>query len=295
MPNADLHLRSDGSELVEYDRPGFPVRTKKSTLGIFFDYAAACHWHRDFEALLMLEGEMDYFVNGEIIHLLPGEAVFVNSGRLHYGFSPEKKDCLYQLAVFHPDVLGESAPIVQAVDRLCADESPDCFHLRGQSDVERRALLLIADCLTLSESERALSLLAACLELTECICALLDESAMHATYDESWALLRRMTGYIQKNYEGKIRLEDIAAAAAVCRSRCCRLFKEKLGCTPGEYTTSYRLNKACGLIAQGCGITEAALSCGFNGASYFAETFRKVYSISPREYRERYLTRADYR
>lgn len=282
-----LRLRADGSELLTYNSPDFPVRTVQSTLAVFFDYAAACHWHRDFEALLVLEGEMDYFVNGSIVRLKPGEAVFVNSRRLHYGFSPEKKDCVYQFIVFDPELLGDYAPVARAMAGLSDDASPDFFRLRGAAPVEARMIRLIRDSLRLGREGHSLALLSVCAGLAECACELLSAESTRSPRDESWALLRKMTGYIQQNYEERILLEEIAASAAVCRSRCCRLFREKLGCTPGEYLTRYRLNKACSLIAQGSGITEAALACGFSGASYFAETFKKAYGISPLEYRAR--------
>ena len=96
-----------------------------------------------------------------------------------------------------------------------------------------------------------------------------------------------MTGYVQMHYQESIRLEEIAAAGMICRSRCCKLFREKMNCTPIEYVMNYRLNKACELLGQGAAITEAALSCGFNGVSYFSESFKKKFGITPREYKER--------
>ena len=60
-------------------------------------------------------------------------------------------------------------------------------------------------------------------------------------------------------------------------------------CTPIEYVTNYRLNKACELMADGKNVTEAALLSGFNSSSYFSETFKKKYKISAREYKKRLL------
>ena len=99
-----------------------------------------------------------------------------------------------------------------------------------------------------------------------------------------WIVLRNMTGYIQANYTRRITLEQIAAAGSVCRNRCCILFRENLGCSPIEYVTRYRLDKACDMLRRGSTITEAALSNGFHGASYFSEVFRRVYNTTPREY-----------
>ena len=82
-----LSLNPDGSEQLVYTFDGLPLRAFKGRLAIFHNYAAACHWHDDFEILMATDGEMDYFVNGQTIHLRKGDAVFVNAKRLHYGYS----------------------------------------------------------------------------------------------------------------------------------------------------------------------------------------------------------------
>ena len=131
----------------------------------------------------------------------------------------------------------------------------------------------------------ALLTLAKCAELTEAV-------RTHAERNESddlraeWVILRKMTGYIQGHYAETVTLDQIAAAGAVCRNRCCILFRENLGCTPIEYATRYRLDKACELLLGGNSVTEAALSSGFHGASYFAEVFRRVYGKTPTQYRK---------
>ena len=52
--------------------------------------------------------------------------------------------------------------------------------------------------------------------------------------------------------------------------------------------TRYRLDKACSLLREGTNVTEAALSCGFHGSSYFAEVFKRTWHITPREYQRNF-------
>ena len=281
-----ITTNADGSEQLQYNSPDFPVRIMKNTLGIFFDFMAGCHWHRDFEALVALDGEMDYFVNGEIVHLKQGQAIFVNSGRMHYGFSREKKDCVYSFIVYSPQIFGEFPPVSHELERLCSDQSPNYLLLTGNTPEEARAIELIRGAEMHLEEESTIERLSRCAELTVIIQKQIPETdASKSMDDESWILLRIMTGYIQSHYAEQIPLDDLAASASVCRSRCCKLFQDKLGCTPGKYITRYRLNKACMDITHGCSITEAALNNGFNSSSYFAESFRKEFGISPKDYR----------
>ena len=76
-----LQVNPDGSERLEYTLAGLPVRISTDRLQIFQDYAAACHWHDDFEILSASNGEMDYFVNSKKVHLKKGDGIFINARR----------------------------------------------------------------------------------------------------------------------------------------------------------------------------------------------------------------------
>ena len=276
-----LRLNPDSSERLEYTMPDMPVRIGSDPLSIFQDYAAACHWHDDFELLMPMDGEMDYFVNGRSVHLKKGACIFVNARRLHYGYSAQKRDCHYRFIVFHPSIFGALPPVERALRDLCADESADHWLFEASSE----AVMLFDELYHCAEADDALRVVAKCAEL---VSLALDAAAVQKTpkTGADWATLRAMTGYVQAHYTEKIRLEQIAAAGAVCRNRCCVLFRKRLGCSPIEYVTRYRLEKACGLLGQGATVTEAALACGFNSASYFTELFRRYYGITPKIYRQ---------
>lgn len=99
-------------------------------------------------------------------------------------------------------------------------------------------------------------------------------------------IMKNMVGFIQKYYTRKICLSDIAASGAVGQSKCFKLFAKYFGQTPNVYLTQYRLDKSIELLCDtSMSITEIALSVGFNGASYYAETFRRWFGKSPTEFR----------
>lgn len=278
-----LQVNPDGSERLEYTMKGLPVRISTDRLRIFQDYAAACHWHDDFELLAALDGEMDYFVNSKKIHLKKGGGIFINARRLHYGYSEKKQDCLYRFVVFHPDLLGGSTPVQEAISQFTRDEQPDYWHL----DASNEGMLAFHSLYAAAEAGDALQVLSLSAGLLNTLREIkIDQALGESSAD--WLLLRRMTGYIQAHYDESITLAEIAAAGAVCRSRCCALFRENLRTTPMEYVTRYRLDKACSLLREGTNATEAAMSCGFHGSSYFAEVFKRTWHITPREYQKNF-------
>lgn len=98
--------------------------------------------------------------------------------------------------------------------------------------------------------------------------------------------IKTMLQYIQAHYAEDIRLEDIAASAAISTSECLRCFRGMIGTTPNQHLRRYRAQRAAELLCgTGLRVTDIALQCGFQDESYFARAFRQVYGCGPTEYR----------
>ena len=76
--------------------------------------------------------------------------------------------------------------------------------------------------------------------------------------------------YAQSLYD----MEDIAAAANISRSKCCKIFQQYLQQSPVAFLNAYRMEISCNLLRNtSYSITEIALSCGYNHLSYFSKMF----------------------
>lgn len=283
-----LIIGPDGSEQVQYDTPELPVHGFSARLSELYNYAAGCHWHNGFEFLIADRGEMEYFVNGRILRLRQGEGIFVNANRMHYGFSSEKRECLYSCLVFHPSMLGQlHLPMARYALSFSQDDRADYLLLRPGDPLGKQILDLIHQAIGVGEEQKPLyelELQGICGKLLASLWKL--EGGGENRADPAWAALRQMTGFIQDHHQEPIRLEQIAAAGAVCRSKCCRLFRERMGTSPIGYLNDYRLDKAAALLRQtALPITEIASHCGFDSPSYFSEAYRKRFGISPRQSR----------
>ena len=97
--------------------------------------------------------------------------------------------------------------------------------------------------------------------------------------------MKKILAFIQDNYAQKITLTDIADAAHVSKSECCRLFKKVMKQTPVSYLIDYRIQKSIPLLlTKSLNITQIAESVGFGNSSYFSEMFRRVLHCSPSDY-----------
>ncbi len=288
--STELEVFSDLSERLNYNLPDFPLYVRKGLLRLFDRYAAACHWHLDLEFILVLDGTMEYFINGQIVHITAGNGIFINSKRLHYGFSSEKTDCSFIVVAVHPMLLGESTHAGKVyLEEKFGPNTDDFILLTAQSLWQRETLDTIKQ--MYNETYKDVLNPLRLLSLASSLCAYMGD---HVQQDpsphfihQSWMTIYKMTGFIHQNYDHKITLDDIASAGTVCRSRCCELFSKYLAQTPNTYLIRYRIHKSCEMLREtNRSILEIANTCGFQSPSYFSYVFHKETGFVPQDYRK---------
>ncbi len=285
-----VDVRDDGSEKVKYDFDGYYAYIRRGLLSRYPNFAADSHWHDDLEFISVLSGGMDYNVNGEILRLEAGQGIIVNSRQLHYGFSTEHRECIFYCVLLHPMLLC----ISQQIDRdfvspLLTDGSLPYILLDSKTEWQRNILSQVESMYLHKDRPNAP------LYIQNAFCRiwiLLTENTVKLRrvkkQDRNLSLLKDMLSFIQKSYSGRLTLDDIASSGNVSKSTCLVIFKRYLHDTPTSYLIRYRLKKAADLLCNSAyTVTEIALEVGFGGVSYFAEMFRKNYSCSPSEYRQK--------
>ena len=239
-----LEVFSDMSERLNHNIAGFPLYARSGELRNYDRYAAACHWHPDLEFLLVLDGSMDYFVNCRHLHMDAGEGIFVNSKRLHYGYSKDNTDCSFLVVVVHPSLLGAETSVGKRYfDSKFNTGTEDCILLTDHSGWQGKAIKTISFVYeemrldTVNPLRLISSIASLCADVSEHIKSVSSQQ----TDKHAWLAVWNMTGFIQSNYASKITLDDIAIAGSVCRSKSCILFSKYIGQTPNAYLTQYRI------------------------------------------------------
>ena len=284
-----IELKDDRSEKIRYDNPDYPVYIRRGTLSLYPNYAAPSHWHNDIELIAILDGEMNYNVNGEIIKLHKGEGIFVNAGQMHFGFSDSRTECHFICVILHPLLLCtvpscEQEFLLPVIRSNCTPFVFLDLNICWQRDILNQIHFMDQ---IKGQKTAPLKVQASFFEIWSLLYENLPQDS-NITHSENndLTITKNMVGFIQKNYSRKISLMDIAASGAVGQSKCCKLFAKYFKQTPNGYLTQYRLNKSIELLRDtDMSITEIALSVGFSGASYYAETFRKWFGKSPTKFR----------
>ncbi len=283
-----IDVRKDGSEVVTYDYDGYYAYIRRGILSDYPNFTADSHWHDDLEFISVLSGSMDYNVNGEIIRLHAGQGVFVNARQLHYGFSNERSECNFYCVLLHPMLLCASQQIDRDFISPVLSNSSLPYVLLNSDVAWQRIILEDIEKIYLSKNKATaqLSIQSSFYHIWLTLIENTTKVKRIKKQDRNLCVLKDMIIFIQGNYTQRIYLEDIASAGNLSKSACLMLLKKYVHDTPVHYLISYRLKQAVSLLkGSKRSITEIAYDVGFDGVSYFAETFRKKYGYAPSEFR----------
>lgn len=286
LPN----IKFDRSERVIYDRADYPAYIRKGILSAYPNYAAESHWHDDIELILILSGQMQYNINGEVVLLKQGEGIFINAKQLHFGYSEEKKECEFLCILFHPILLCSSRTVEQKyVSPLLFNEHIPFCHLKGNNGWEKAILSSVQEIYDIRDDDISeLKIQRAFLDIWIALCEnVISIQKTQFSQNHHLSALKDMISFINQNYSEKLSLKAIATSGNVGKTGCCNIFKKYINKTPNEYLTELRLRKAVELLKNtDMTILEISYTVGFSGASYFTETFHKIYGCTPRAYRK---------
>lgn len=251
---------------------------------------AVCHWHDDLEIILVLNGQMNYYMNGQILLLQKGDAILVNTRVMHYGYSEKNHDCEFICILFHPSLLTSNKSLFEHCILPFLSTSA-ITHVRlhaGQYPSEIDLIYKIYEKKKTQDAFYELEVIGSLYTFMAAVLQICKDSAMLEPYNTSddIRMLRKMVSYIQENYTDTISLNSIAESAGICKSKCCSLFRSQIHMTPFDFLNQYRLRKSAALLqTTDIQITAIALSCGFNNPSYYSRLFFRLFHCTPSAYR----------
>ncbi len=107
------------------------------------------------------------------------------------------------------------------------------------------------------------------------------ESILHKLYE--------VKNYLEKNYQQKLQLEDIASYFYVSKYHLCREYKKLFGITIIDHISLRRITAAKEQLRfTKKSIMDIATEIGYTDASYFNKVFQKVEGMTASEYRKKW-------
>ena len=291
-----INVDSKGHELLPRVNYDFPIHAGRNNITSYEGRRFLHHWHKEPEITVIIKGEMEYQVNDKIYHLSEGQAVFVNSNCIHSAWNYDS-ECLYQVVNFAHWLLFDpekSRIFKKYIDPVIMSDSLPCIILdssKGEEDAKMISMLIE---IAKEKEEKKEGYEFKMMSLLCNLLAILMPKALHII--ESGETQKKATrnitriknaiNYVEEHYSEEITLSDLSLVTGLSTSEFCRCFKSIMRYTPMEYVTNIRIRKSLLLLAKHgeFSITEIAEKCGFSGASYYSEMFKKYMMCTPTRY-----------
>lgn len=244
------------------------------------------HHHDFYEIYYLLSGNVDYWVDGRIIRMEPGDLLLINPMELHRPVL--KQDMVYERFVlwirkeFLEGVSGEG------LDHCFRTLESSHANLIRASQSERTALRTLLGALVREYYSRDYGSSISAYGLFLQFMVQVNRLAMHTrAMDEIRQLsdlVQNTLEYIGEHLAEPISLQQLAAEFYVSKYHLSHAFSREVGISIYRYIMLRRLLLARQLLAQGESAKQVCRSCGFADYTSFYRAFKSEYGISPREF-----------
>lgn len=266
----------------------------------FLDYASALpsvrnfHMHEFYEIYLLLEGELNFYIDKSCYHLLPGSLIILNDLEVHKAVSitgmPHRRIYIHiPQEFFHR--YGTS--ITPSLDY--------CFINRVRG--ERNLLLLDKEeflkyeglYFQMKKARYSDSYGSELLMETYLVQLLLlvnnlfmqRTSSLPNLYSED---VRRIVKYVEEHIRESLSLDQIADDLSISKYYMCHQFKQQTGTTIFQHLLLHRISLAKSLLQQGKNASETSELAGFGNYTNFITSFREITGYSPKQYQLQFRT-----
>lgn len=257
------------------------------------------HHHDFYEVYFFLNGEVEYWVEGRVFRLLPGDLLLINPMELHRPIVKTDSP-VYERIVLWIDKEHLKALTDNSVDLMrCFDNTaPTHTNLLRPTSADRADITTYLGDLV-HESYSAdfgaklaaqglflqfmvkLNRLAASLALSFDVPATLTDNNPEKAHPETSPLIVQVLSYINEHYGEAISLDDLSQRFFVSKYHLSHEFSKAVGTGLYRYIMLKRLLIAKQMLSEGTPPGEVYGKCGFKDYTNFFRAFKAEYGISP--------------
>lgn len=268
----------------------FLERDKSSYTKLF------CHWHEEFECILVTGGGGIFQIGSHSFKVLEGEAVLACPGELHSAVALEDLPCRYVSIVFHPSLFSaglEDRIPLKYVDPLLQGEFTVPHHITGRTADGKQLIEALYEIRSLFLEKKTGYELLAKADIYRIWYLLYSNGeksveSIHKRRGEKEKKAKEILQYIHEKYREDITLEQLAKMTHMSKGQFCRFFHAMVRMPAIQYVNYYRVGQSAKLLDETqWKISDVASYVGFNNIGYYNRVFRRYMGCSPSQYRKR--------
>lgn len=244
------------------------------------------HFHDFYEIYFLLEGNLDYWIDGSLYPLVPGDILLIRPTQLHKPL-PRKEAKKYERIVLWINKAYLSTWEDGAL--LGCLEDGDATLLRLSPEDRTPLFSPVRDLIRETYGQEFGSELCArahLLILLTRIHRLLSSDRGKTNEEVKESLVSNILSYINTHFSERITLDLIANHFFINKYYLAHQFKEAVGTSLYRYITLKRLGEAYLMLQEGRGAQEISALCGFSDYTAFYRAFKAEYGRSPTQCRK---------
>lgn len=276
-----------GQELIRFPNAVFPSVFYHTVIERNSAGYIPLHWHDEWQFSIITKGNVRFQIQGTDVLLRKGDGIFINSGVIHevHALEKEASYICWNISVrLLPNYFHE-------IYRNSISQNRHLPYVLLSSQVMWQQQLMDAikagyTLFKMKEQNYELAIYEQFIKTVRTLSShyIGQSRQSNIVFDER---VKTIVQYIHHHYDQKVTLRQLASAALLSEGETIRLFKKYLHVTPFQYLLRYRLNRSKEyLLFTDNTITAIGLIVGFSGASYYIEQFKKVFSMTPKQFRD---------
>ena len=241
--------------------------------------------HSEIELLYLLEGAVEIEVEQKHTHLHKEDILLINPDRRR-SISYAEKPVIMHLLIDYPMV--KKACQEQDVLFWCDSTEADRAKYEELRELLKR---LLRHYVQMEAYEDSFAFLSDCYGIMHQLMVQFMVKAADVQWNEEGdrfeERLFKINNYINSNYDQAISIKDLSEKLFLSIGYLSRFFKKNYGMNFASYLTNVRLVHAADeLLYTNISVTRVAYDCGFTSAAIFNKAFKKVYNVTPTEFRK---------
>ena len=261
----------------------FHIRDKKD---IKFEY----HHHDFSKIVILIDGDLTYYIEGKAYILKPWDILFVNKNEIHKPVVNPNKYYERIVIWLNPDFMAKYAQgnnnLLKCFE-VAIKNNYNLLRLNMKSiDIIKNLIQDIQNCNNSNEFGSEILKESLFVQLMVLMNRLFLNSDKNRDIDDIQydKTIEGVLNYINSNLENDLSIDTIASEFFISKYYLMRKFKNQIGSSIHNYVVQKRLILARSLISDGLSMSSVCSRCGFNDYSSFVRAFKKVYGVSPSNY-----------
>lgn len=248
------------------------------------------HTHNAFELLCMLSGKSAVVtVQGEKIEMQKGDITLINPHQVHDIFAKDNNGAQFLIVQISRHFMQEYLPQLRIT--VFYENFISAIMTRKTRSELWAALLALSDEYFETGKSNTLFILWKVLEVLNIVASNVNaqyfSEQQYLEHKNTVSRITRITEYIDKNYQFRISLDDIAESEQITANYVSQFFTKYIGVPFQKYLNNVRLEAALRLLQdKSLSLTQVADYAGFSDAKYMTEIFRQSFNCTPRDYRK---------